>query len=600
MGLLNPAALYLFAIVPALVIAYLARERPHQATVSSVLAFRALRVMRGERFGGRPRFSWPFFLELLMLALAVLAMAGPYLVSRDNPIVVVLDNSAPMQARMADGATRFATAIIKLKEALGNENRDTTVTVYLTAPEPHPLGAPLRSPGAASAALDHIAVLDAPGNAAAFVSLLNQLAADHKIARVIVASYRPITSAPASRITAIALGEPIPNFAIGSFALARDSLGAATLHGRLAVANFGGTAQTMKAMITVDDKPGANAQALVAPGDVASLDFANLPSGQIYHAQLEPTDAFPLDNEAFATASGVKNIALLLVSPTVTDGDGLKSIPGVAVTARTPDAYSPTDLANSDVAIFEYTIPKDLPPANTLFVLPPPGDALFNFATAQTAQLQVTGWSTTDPLTDGVNFRLLNIRSGEYFGQHPWMQAVVAGADGGLILAGDRQDHRYIATGFNPLPYLGKQNLPMSILTLNLLSHLAGLGAPETGYRTGEPWIAPAGVREIAMPNGSRIAITGGEPFSGANTQGIYRLAGAAATTLRAVNLADLTSSDLENVTPLKIEAPVSRPSSEAPPIRTPLTPYVIALIIALIALEAFFVYRAPRQMVEA
>src|SRR5712692_9833575 len=179
MGLLNPVALYLFAIVPALVIAYLARERPYQVTVSSVLAFRALRVMRGERFGGRPRFSWPFFLELLMLTLAVLAMAGPYLVRHGNPIAVVLDNSAPMQARMADGKTRFATAIVKLKEALGDENSDTTVTVYLTAPEPYPLGAPFRSPGAAGAALDHVAAVDAPGSAAAFAGLLNQLAADH-------------------------------------------------------------------------------------------------------------------------------------------------------------------------------------------------------------------------------------------------------------------------------------------------------------------------------------------------------------------------------------------------------------------------------------
>ncbi|MGH7837212.1 MAG: BatA domain-containing protein, partial [Candidatus Binataceae bacterium] len=40
MGLLNPSALYFAAIVPALIVAYLARERPRQATVSSVLAFR--------------------------------------------------------------------------------------------------------------------------------------------------------------------------------------------------------------------------------------------------------------------------------------------------------------------------------------------------------------------------------------------------------------------------------------------------------------------------------------------------------------------------------------------------------------------------------
>ena len=78
MGLLNPGALYFLAIVPALILAYLARERPRQATVSSVLAFRALHMMRGERFGGRPRLRWTFFVELLILCLAVLAMADPY------------------------------------------------------------------------------------------------------------------------------------------------------------------------------------------------------------------------------------------------------------------------------------------------------------------------------------------------------------------------------------------------------------------------------------------------------------------------------------------------------------------------------------------
>jgi len=52
LGLLYPAALYFLALVPALVVPYLARERPRQAVVSSVLAFRALRAHRGERFGG--------------------------------------------------------------------------------------------------------------------------------------------------------------------------------------------------------------------------------------------------------------------------------------------------------------------------------------------------------------------------------------------------------------------------------------------------------------------------------------------------------------------------------------------------------------------
>ena len=85
MGLLNPSALIFFAMVPALVLAYLARERARRVTVSSVLAFRALHAMRKERFGGWPKFDWTFFIELLILSLAVLAMARPYLIRHANP-----------------------------------------------------------------------------------------------------------------------------------------------------------------------------------------------------------------------------------------------------------------------------------------------------------------------------------------------------------------------------------------------------------------------------------------------------------------------------------------------------------------------------------
>jgi len=600
MGLLNPSALYFFAIVPALIVAYLARERPRQATVSSVLAFRALHMMRGERFGGRPRLSWSFFLELLILTLAVLAMAAPYLARPGNPIAVVLDNSAAMQVRMADGRTRFAAALAQTRAALEEENAGAAVTLYLSAPQPHPVGPAFSGPSAAAAALDHVGAIDAPGNPAALASLLTQLAADRHLAQIIVATYRPIAAPVPARLTPLVVGGPIANYAIGAFSLSRDTLGAPTLRAHLAIANFSLAAQTLKVAISGDGKPLTTSQTLVAPGDVANLEFPNLPPAQVYRAQLEPNDAFPLDNVAFATASVVRTISILLVSPAPADGDGLKAIPGVAVTTRTPDAYSPRDLASADVALFEYAVPKELPALNTLLVMPPPNDPIFNFTVTPTAQIRLTGWPATDLLTDGVNFRLLNLRSGEYLGEHPWMAALVSGTSGGLLLAGERQGHRYLATGFNPLPYLGLQNLPMSILTLNLLGHLAGLGAQGSGFRTGEPWIVPSGVTAIMLPSAEHVTVAGGEQFSETNAQGIYSLAGAGETTLRAVNLSDLNASDLGRVEPIKLEAAAGAAAGEAPPVRLPLTPYVLAAIIALIALEALFVYRDRRRLVAA
>ena len=164
-----------------------------------------------------------------------------------------------------------------------------------------------------------------------------------------------------------------------------------------------------------------------------------------------------------------------------------------------------------------------MPPVNTLLVMPPPADPVFGFNIQPASSVVITGWPPTGPLTDSVNFRLLNLHGGEYLGQHPWLQAIVTGSGGALMLAGERSGHRIVALGFNPFPYLGRQNLPMSVLTLNSLSYLAGFGAETAGYHTGDPWIVPAGVDAIVPPNGHKIKVTPGMLFTGANFQGLYR-----------------------------------------------------------------------------
>jgi hypothetical protein len=587
------------AIVPALILAYLARERPRQATVSSVLAFRALHVMRGQRFGGRPRFTWTFFLELLALCLAVIAMAAPYLLKRGNPVAVVIDNSAAMQALTPAGKTRFENAIAAASDALDGERGSGQVTVYVTAPQPHQLGGAMSGIGEAKAAIARAALVDAPDDPAALATLLGQLASDSHLGRIIFASYRPLAAPVPARVTAIMAGEPIANYAIGSFALSRESFGAAALHARVTVANFSPAEATLKLTITSDGKPVGAAQAAVAPGGVSAIDFPNIAAAAEYHAQLEPSDGFMLDNVAYATGAAVRPVAVLFVSPTPNDGAGLRSIPGVSVETRTPDAYAPRDLANFDLAIFEYTAPKELPSVNTLLVMPPPGDPIFKITVQPTARVEVAGWPTTEALTDGVNFRLLNFRSGEYLGQHPWMQAVVNGDRGALLLAGSRSGHRFAATGFNPFPYLGRENLPISILTLNMLGYLAGFGAQTSGYQTGEPWMVPAGVRTIALPSGRKEAVQPGALFTAVNEQGVYRLGGSSGPlTMRAVNLANLTASDLTNVPPVSIATATASAIPASSITRAPLATYFLAAIMALIVIESLLVYRR-RHVIE-
>jgi len=42
------------------------------------------------------------------------------------------------------------------------------------------------------------------------------------------------------------------------------------------------------------------------------------------------------------------------------------------------------------------------------------------------------------------------------------------------------------------------------------ISYLAGLGSSSAGYRTGQPWLVPAGVQSVVTPSGKKIAAATG------------------------------------------------------------------------------------------
>jgi hypothetical protein len=80
--------------------------------------------------------------------------------------------------------------------------------------------------------------------------------------------------------------------------------------------------------------------------------------------------------------------------------------------------------------------------------------------------------------------------------------------------------------------------------------------------------------------------------FTATDAQGIYYLNSAHTRTARAVNLQDLTASDLETIAPITVSGgAVGNPPSSAT-VHAPLTPYILAAILFLIVLESILVYR--------
>ncbi len=591
-GFLYPGALAFFALVPLLLLAYLVRERPRSVMVSSVLGYRALRGLKAQRPWGWPRLDWLFLVELIILSLVVIAMAQPFVIHRHTPVAVMLDNSAAMQAGTPPGA-RLESAKAALQRAIP-DGGDIAVTLWLTAPQPHQIAAGV-SPWRARSAISKARTVDAAQSTISVARTLRDILSGHRFTQCFFATASPVSPPIPAELHVFKAGDPLSNYAIGSFAVGGAQFGSGALRARLTVANFSPQPQTLEVTISAEGKALTRAQTRLGAQEIGNIEFPTLAPSGVYRADLKPADAFALDNVAWATPAAGAQIQVLFVTPTPADAAGLSALPQLSVHTISPENYSPAS-AKADLLIFEYGMPKELPAANAMLIMPPGGDEVFGLRTVAGATTQITDWRTPDPLTDGVNFRLLALRQPESFAVHPWMQSVVNSNLGSIILEGKHEGHRYVVLGFNPFPYLGRRNLPMSVLTLNILSYLSGFGSEDSGHRTGEPFIVPAGVTQIVTPGGSKIRVEPGTPFSADAEQGIYELIGPGSQKrLRAVNLADLNQSNLENPAAIKLDIP----ASGAPPPdfseRRTFTPYLLAAILALAACEALFTYRRRR-----
>ena len=320
MGFLYPGALIFFALIPLLLIAYLVRERPRSVIVSSVLGYRALRALKSERPWGWPRLDWLFLMELLILSLAVLAIAEPYVIHQRTPVAVVLDNSAAMQAGIPAGA-RFEAARHTLARAIPDQS-GVTVTLYTTAPQPHKVAGPI-SVAQARRALDRIEPVDAPQSAVSVAKLLGDIISGHRFTQCLFATADPVSQPLPPGLHVVqgrrAAAQFCDRLVRGGRRRIRLGRAQGAAHGRqlqLSAAKPGGRDCSRRQ----DCWPGP--RRALEPREIGAVDFPTLAPSAVYRADLKPADAFALDNVAYATPPSGAQIQVLFVSPTPADAAG--------------------------------------------------------------------------------------------------------------------------------------------------------------------------------------------------------------------------------------------------------------------------------------
>jgi hypothetical protein len=176
----------------------------------------------------------------------------------------------------------------------------------------------------------------------------------------------------------------------------------------------------------------------------------------------------------------------------------------------------------------------------------------------------------------------------------------VESSEGPLVFATERQGIRYLTLGFDPFPYLGRENLPMSVLTLNIVDwFFQNTGVGSRG--TGEALVFSAARQGdlIVSPRGDKIPLKStATSFPETFYQGVYQLNRGRDKELFAVNLQDVNESDLHR--PAAIELHDAVGANQKASTFFAFWPYLLLAALLLCVAEWFIRPRALRMVLKA
>jgi hypothetical protein len=545
MSFLTPAFLALGALAVPVILLYMLRLRRREVMVSSTMLWqKLLRDREANAPWQKLRRNLLLFLQLLILAGLVLALARPYLPIPsviNGSVVVLLDASASMQATDAE-PSRFEAAKEETRRLIGDLGGSSQMTIIQAGLTPTVL---------TPAANDKVALRQAveaaqPENGAADWGAALALAAgavqgsDNGRILLISDGGLPDDLPPLPvEVTYIPIGSSGENLAITALATRATEQGIQLF---ASVSNEGETDQDVLLSLTLDDVLYDSRRISVPAGSTASATW-ELPEGTaVIQAQLseQADDNLALDDTAWAVhEGGVSNRVLLVTDGNLFLEQAYSVLPGIEAFKAPPDTdliYNEDGTPAFDLYVFDSVPLPDPPPDADMLIINPPLSA----ASSEAALLTVTGtFSDTvavrladSPLLQFVDWRNVNIREAKNV-VAPWAETLVEGEGGPLLLAGERNGRRLAILPFS----LNDSDLPLQIAFPILMANITDWLNPgrvfdtPTGLQPGDPVTIVPGASAtavlIAKPDGTNwTADVAEEPifFTETGQLGLYQV----------------------------------------------------------------------------
>jgi len=556
MGFLIPSALAFAVLALPIIIFYMLKLRRQPAPISSLMLWQqVLQDRQANTPWQRLRRNLLLLLQLLILALLVMALARPYLnveARVQGNVVILLDASASMQATDI-APSRYAAAQAAAGDLIDRLEAEAAVTVIIVDSSPQVLA----SAGADHSTLHQALNASRPGNGPAdWEAALTLGAANASTlpdSTIVIISDGGLgadgLSEPASPATATGdstfvmpnLSAPIEFIQIGTGAENQGLVALALRDGPngpelfVQIANAAPEPARRLVEINVDGRLFDARQMDVPARGRAGLTLTGLPlDTQRVQASLTGSDALAADDVAWAVRRAAPVRVLLVGEGNLFLERALGLLPNIIAQRAAPD--QPLPGSPFDLVIFDRTLPttddssNTLPEGNLLFIAPPTSTSLFEVS-GTFSQTRPSRLEAQHPLLTYVSLTNLHLAQAQAVKPPPWAQTIINAEGGPLLLAGQVDSRRVAIVTFD----LHQSDLPLQIdfpiLVVNLTRWLVPGQNLEQGQtlRAGQPFALPpaatAGELIIQTPAEAQISLPSDRTtFNDTGELGLYQV----------------------------------------------------------------------------
>lgn len=569
MQFLTPIAFALSALAIPILLLYMLKLRRKQTQVSSTMLWeKLLREKQANAPWQKLKRNLLLFLQLLILAALVFALARPALQTKvvaSGSVIVMLDASASMNATDVT-PSRFEEARKSVLSLINGLSSDSAMTLILVGKTPQTLIASETDKSLLRAALSKAqATQGAADWEAAFALAAGATRNDAESTVVIVSDGGlPENGLPSllGEVRYIPIGQADDNLAISALAL-RASNGIPQLFAE--VTNTSDVDRKVLLSLYLGNDLFDARQLDIPANSEKSVSLENLPiTSAIYKAHIsdpiesnKPLDSLALDDTAYAIyQSSAARRALLVSNGNLFLEQLLASLPGIqpfrALPAADGTLQIPSDLF--DLYIFDGYIPEKLPNANLLLINPPTNPF---FEVGETIKDINNIQVKENALTRYVDWKTVHVLQANKATLPNWMNVLIESDSTPLVAAGEKNGQRIAALTFD----LRESDLPLQVAYPILFSNLINYLAPPSAFdssqslQAGESLtlVPPTDAEQVvvASPSNKTFTLAAGQTlFSQTNELGYYAVNFVSKDSTKAeyfaVNLFDKSESDIQ------------------------------------------------------